>query len=132
MIFGFLLSNYSQHVIKVKKGQTIQGLFSLNNEDKTYDYLYFTEDGQVLMLMHTTKKPKKAIPYLAACSESATCSDVQTKEYTFEKNVISFSFQNGKYIKSYDGMFEENGTKMVIKISETDEIVIVKEFVRLL
>lgn len=120
----------AQHVIKVKKNQTIQGVFSHEHSHKKVDYLYFNEEGNVLILLGTDRKLKKALIYLENCQSDPNCEDVRVEPYTFEKNIISFTIKDSGYIKSFNGMFEENGTKLIFKIGETDEVLIVREFQR--
>ncbi|MCB9195154.1 MAG: hypothetical protein H6598_02930 [Flavobacteriales bacterium] len=121
----------AQHVIKVKKSQTITGAFSYSNEDKTSDYLLFTEDGLVYLLEKSKKKAKKALIILKECAANPDCNELRSKEYTFEKNVINFSFDNTTYVKDYDGTFEEGGSKIVFKVSETNKLMIVREYKRI-
>lgn len=117
-------------MIKVKKSQTITGAFCWQEEDKTKDYLLFTEDGYVYMLENTKKKPKKALAIMKECATDPDCIEIKSKEYIFEKNVINFSFDNTTYVKDYDGTFEDNGTKIVFKITETDKLMQVREYER--
>jgi hypothetical protein len=132
VIGGLLLSlSFSaQHVIKVKKSQTITGLFYWQDEDKTRDYLLFTEEGYVYILENTKKKQKKASAMLESCATDPNCNEIKSKDYTFEKNVISFSYGSTTYVKDYNGTFESQGEKIVFKISETDELMVVREYDR--
>jgi hypothetical protein len=126
MSFGF-----GQHVIKVSKGQTIQGVFMFETEDKSKEYFYFKEDGMVYIMDGTKKKPNKAIPFMLACAEDVACNEVLAVPYTFEKNLIEFSFTSANYLKVMEGQFQENGTKIAFKQSETNKILVVKEFERI-
>jgi hypothetical protein len=121
----------SQHVIKVSKGQTITGAFYFENSKKNYDYYLFKEDGNVYILDKSRRKPKKAIPYLLACLEVQYCNDTKSLPYTFEKNIVEFSFTGANHLKVMEGQFAENGQKLIFKQSETGEILVVKEFIRI-
>lgn len=121
----------AQHIIKVKKTNTIQGIFYVENEDRTKDYLMFTEMGLVFILEDSKRKPKKAIQYLKACEENSSCANVKKENYTFEKNIINFSFNQTTYVKDYKGQFENDGTVLIFKISETNQLMLVKEYQRL-
>jgi len=132
IVFLFLsFSGISQHTITIKKGQTIQGIFMCQNDDKTKEYFYFKEDGMVYILDDTKRKPNKAIPFMLACIENNQCNGVSRVPYTFEKNLVEFSFNNANYLKVMEGKFQDNGTVLVFKQSETDELMIVKEFQRI-
>jgi hypothetical protein len=125
------LRGFSQHTITVHKGQTIQGIFMHQNEDKSKEYFYFKEDGMVYILDGTKRKPKKAIPYMLACIENNQCNGVSRVEYSFVKNLVEFSFNGANYLKVMEGKFQENGTKLVFKQSETDELMVIKDFDRI-
>ncbi|CAG5081861.1 hypothetical protein [Parvicella tangerina] len=133
LIIGMVVANLSlsaQHVIKVKKGQTITGSFCWQDDDRTKDYLYFTEDGWVYLLENTKKNSKKALKTLKSCASEPSCNDVRSMPYTFEKNIVNFAIEHTDYVKDYNGQFEAQGAKMVFKVSETDQLMIVKEFER--
>jgi hypothetical protein len=115
----------------VHKGQTIQGIFMHQNEDKSKEYFYFKEDGMVYILDGTKRKPNKAIPFMLACIENNQCNGVTRAEYSFEKNLVEFSFNGASYLKVMEGKFQENGTKLVFKQSETDELMVIKDFDRI-
>lgn len=121
----------SQHVIKVSKGQTITGAFYFQNSRKSYDYYLFKEDGNVYILEKSRRKPKKAIPYLLTCVETMSCNDTKSVAYKFEKNMVEFTFTGANYLKVMEGQFAENGQKLIFKQSETEEILVVKEFIRI-
>ncbi len=120
-----------QHVIKVSKGQTITGAFYHQKGKKSFDYYLFKEDGNVYILEDSRRKPKKAMPYLLACVEVQNCSDSKVLAYTFEKNIIEFTFTGANYLKVMEGQFAENGQKLIFKQSETGELMVVKEFIRI-
>lgn len=121
----------AQHVIKVKKTNTITGAFYAEGEDKMKDYFLFTEDGYVYIIEQTKKKPKKALKALKVCASNPDCNEFRTEEYTFEKNVVHFAYGNTTYVKDYEGQFEDGGAWLVFKVSETDKILIVKRFKRI-
>lgn len=127
----FAISSYGQHTITIKKGQTIQGIFMYQNEDKSKEYFYFKEDGLVYILDGTKRKPNKAIPFMLACIENDQCKGVARVAYSFEKNLVEFSFDGANYLKVMEGKFQDNGTKLVFKQSETDELMVIKEFERI-
>ena len=101
------------------------------NENKTKEYFYFKEDGLVYIMQGTKKKPNKAIPYMLACMEQNNCNDISRVPYSFEKNLVEFSFNSANYLKVMEGTFQSNGSNLVFKQSETDEIMVVKEFERI-
>ncbi len=125
------MSASAQHVIKVKKGQTITGAFYWESEDKTKDYLFFTEEGYVYIIENTKKNPKKALKLFEACTADPSCQEIQSKAYSFEKNIINFSFDNTSYVKDYNGQFEDAGSKIVFKVTETDKLMVVREYERI-
>lgn len=127
----FTVLGMGQHTIKVKKGQTIQGIFMFQNDNKSKEYFYFKEDGMVYILDGTKRKPRKAIPYMLACIDNNLCNGVSRVSYTFEKNLVEFSFDGANYLKVMEGKFQEDGTKLVFKQSETDQLMIIKEFERI-
>ncbi len=101
------------------------------NEDRSKAYFYFREDGMVYVLDGTKRKPNKAIPFMLACIENAECNGVSKVPYTFEKNLVEFSFNGANYLKVMEGKFHDNGTKLIFKQSETDELMVIKDFERI-
>lgn len=127
------MSISAQHVIKVKKGQTIKGAFYFQGEDKTKDYLLFSEEGYVYILEKSKFKPKKAVKLLKAEEQDFLnpSNKSRIQEYTFQKNIINFSSSSTEYVKDYNGTFEDGGSKIVFKVSETNQLMEVREYERI-
>jgi len=123
----------AQKTIKIRKGRTLQGFYQLQTENKSKEFLYFDNNGNVAIMSST--KRKRAKGNLASCVENNNCQTAEKSTYVIDSLQISFSFNRGKgdniHFVEFDGQISPDALLITLKKGETGKIVEVKEFRRL-
>lgn len=92
LIISFFLSSslaHAQKTIKVRKGKTLQGFYQLQTENKTKEFLYFDNKGNIAIII--SKKRKKAKGNLVSCVENDNCQTAKKTTYKIDSLEISFT-----------------------------------------
>ena len=135
IIYFFLSSSlaHAQKTIKVRKGKTLQGFYQLQTENKTKEFLYFDNKGNIAIII--SKKRKKAKGNLVSCVENDNCQTAKKTTYKIDSLEISFSFNRGSgeniHFVEFDGIISPDALLITLKKGETGKIIEVKEFRRL-
>jgi len=136
LIISFFLSSslaHAQKTIKVRKGKTLQGFYQLQTENKSKEFLYFDNKGNVALII--SKKRKKAKGNLVSCVENNNCQTAKKTTYKIDSLEISFSFNRGSgeniHFVEFDGIISPDALLITLKKGETGKIIEVKEFRRL-
>ena len=136
IIISFFLSfslAHAQKTIKVRKGKTLQGFYQLQTENKSKEFLYFDNKGNIALII--SKKRKKAKGNLVSCVENNNCQTAKKTTYKIDSLEIAFSFNRGSgeniHFVEFDGKISPDALLIILKKSETGKIVEVKEFRRL-
>ena len=136
LIISFFLSSslaHAQKTIKVRKGKTLQGFYQLQTENKTKEFLYFDNKGNIAIII--SKKRKKAKGNLVSCVENDNCQTAKKTTYKIDSLEIAFSFNRGSgeniHFVEFDGKISPDALLIILKKSETGKIVEVKKFRRL-
>ncbi len=136
LIISFFLSSslaHAQKTIKVRKGKTLQGFYQLQTENKTKEFLYFDNKGNIAIII--SKKRKKAKGNLVSCVENDNCQTAKKTTYKIDSLEISFSFNRGSgeniHFVEFDGIISPDALLITLKKGETGKIIEVKEFRRL-
>ena len=136
LIISFLFSSSladAQKTIKVRKGKTLQGFYQLQTENKTKEFLYFDNNGNIAII--SSKKRKKAKGNLISCVENDNCETAKKTTYKIDSLEIAFSFNRGSgeniHFVEFDGKISPDALLITLKKGETGKIVEVKEFRRL-
>ena len=130
----FILSSVNaQKTIKVRKGRTLQGFYQLRTENKTKEFLYFDNKGNIAII--SSRKRKKAKGNLVYCVENDNCQTAKKTTYKIDSLEITFSFNRGRgdniHFVEFDGIISPDALLITLKKGETGKIVEVKEFRRL-
>ena len=130
----FILSSVNaQKAIKVRKGRTLQGFYQLQTENKTKEFLYFDNNGNIAII--SSKKRKKAKGSLVSCVENDNCETAKKSTYKIDSLEITFAFNRGSgdniHFIEFDGIISPDALLITLKKGETGKIVEVKEFRRL-
>ena len=134
-IFCLFIGSFAnaQKTIKVRKGKTLQGFYQLQTENKTKEFLYFDNNGNIAII--SSKKRKKAKGNLISCVENDNCETAKKTTYKIDDLEIAFSFNRGSgeniHFVEFDGKISPGALLITLKKSETGKIVEVKEFRRL-
>ncbi len=136
LIISFFLTSslaHAQKTIKVRKGKTLQGFYQLQTENKTKEFLYFDNKGNIAIII--SKKRKKAKGNLVSCVENDNCQTAKKTTYKIDSLEISFSFNRGSgeniHFVEFDGIISPDALLITLKKGETGKIIEVKEFRRL-
>ena len=136
LIISFFLSSslaHAQKTIKVRKGKTLQGFYQLQTENKTKEFLYFDNKGNIAIII--SKKRKKAKGNLVSCVENDNCQTAKKTTYKIDSLEITFSFNRGSgeniHFVEFDGIISPDALLITLKKGETGKIIEVKEFRRL-
>ena len=131
LIFSINLN--AQKTIKVRKGRTLQGFYQLQTENKTKEFLYFDNKGNIAII--TSKNRKKAKGNLISCVENNNCQTAKKTTYKIDSLEIAFSFNRGSgeniHFVEFDGKINPGALLITLKKGETGKIIEVKEFRRL-
>jgi len=122
----------AQHKITVSKRDTLAGFYMNQAGKKSFEYIFFSGNGEVVVF-NTSMKKKKAIGQILACLDGS-CGLAKKTEYEKKESLIEFSFsrktKSGRYLLTFDGSISKDKELLTLKKGETGKILEVKEYVR--